>query len=309
MPETKPICPTCGAVLVDLRTQDDSPAGWACTGNHAHWFPKEPEPRQPEESFPLISVITPTRNRRDFIPQLCAGFLSQDWPNKELVIVWDGEDIDDALPIGHGYVQCEPGCECSIFRVHHESTLPHAAGRIGEALNVGIRKARGMYCVRFDDDDWQSPVRLSQQVAMLSMTGKGVVAGSSGLFLTESGEAFEYTGQPWQASGFSHAFVREYALQHPYPEDGDGETGEDLRFIADAYRLGELCTVSGMDWVVARDHQSGTSGSRFSGPGQGENDPLFQMVDGDLIINLRKSDNWKAVPFERIAGIVPGVRQ
>lgn len=308
MEETKPTCPTCGGTLIDLRTQDLPNAGWCC-GQFSHWFASLPE--QPaEESFPLISVITPTRNRRRFIPRLLSDFLAQDYPNKELLIVADGEDIEDLLPPGNGYVSyVEPGCECSIFHLRHESARLNTAARIAEALNLGIRAARGACCVRFDDDDWQSPARLMQQVALLSMSGKAVLAGSSGLFLTESGAAFEYTGSPWQASGFSHAFTRAYALEHPYPEDAPAEVGEDLAFIAEAYRLGELCTVSGMDWVVARDHAAGTSGGRFSGPGQGANDPAFQMIDGEVVFNLRKSDNWRRVPFERIAAIVPPLSQ
>jgi glycosyltransferase involved in cell wall biosynthesis len=192
-------------------------------------------PEQAEEDLPLVSVITPTRNRLRFIPQLISGFFAQDWPNKELIIVSDGEGIEDLMD-GTRFFADGPE---PILHIRHESTKPHAAARIAEALNLGVRAARGMYCVRFDDDDWQASGRISQQVAMLSMTGKGVVAGSSGLFLTESGEVFEY------------------------------------------------------------------SGSRFSGPGQGENDPPFQMVEGELIINLRKSDNWRRVPLERIAAIAP----
>jgi glycosyltransferase involved in cell wall biosynthesis len=304
--ETKPLCPTCGAALVDLRTQDAPAAGWRCGGSTPHWFntlPQEPA----EESCPLVSVITPTRHRRQFIPQLLAGFRAQDWPNKELVIVADGEDIEDLLDgTNPPWMAEDPNCECSVLHIRHESALPNAAARIAEALNVGIRAARGTYCVRFDDDDWQAPGRIMQQVALLSMTGKAVVAASSGLFLTESGEAFEYTGLPWDCPGMSHAFVRDYALAHLYDETG--HAAEDGVFMKSAYELGELCAVSGVQWLVASDHGNNSQGGgRFSGPGQGENDPPFQMIDGEFVINLRKSDNWRRVSLERIAAIVPAL--
>lgn len=44
---------------------------------------------------PLVSVVTPTRNRRPFIAQLLRCFRHQDYPAErmELVIVDDGEDL------------------------------------------------------------------------------------------------------------------------------------------------------------------------------------------------------------------------
>jgi glycosyltransferase involved in cell wall biosynthesis len=232
--------------------------------------------------FPLCSAICPTRNRRRFIPQLVQGFLAQSYPVKELVIVNGGEPIDDLLPVGYGRL---------IMCIDYKSDQPNAAARIAEALNIGIRAARGEYCFRFDDDDFQATDRIEKQMALFNLTGKSVVAGSSGLFLEEgSREVFEYTGDPWQCSGFSHAFKREYALAHPYPEHATEQTGEDLMFIREAYERGELCTISGADWLVARDHEGGTSGGRFSTPARRE--------------FLLSSDNWRPVPAERIHAIL-----
>jgi len=44
------------------------------------------------ERWPLISCIMPTYNRRPFLPLALRCFLDQDYPNKELIIVDDGED-------------------------------------------------------------------------------------------------------------------------------------------------------------------------------------------------------------------------
>lgn len=41
---------------------------------------------------PLVSSITPTSNRRSFVPQAIRSFLRQDYPNLEFVIVDDGVD-------------------------------------------------------------------------------------------------------------------------------------------------------------------------------------------------------------------------
>lgn len=230
----------------------------------------------------LATVLTPTRNRRGFLPRLVEQFLAQDYAPKELILINGGDPIEDLIPPGYGEM---------IRIVEARTPAPNAAARIAAALNAGIRAARGEHCFRFDDDDWQHSGRIAKQLALFRLTGKSVVAGSSGLFVSEAGdEAFEYTGDPWSCSGFSHAFRRSYGLAHPYPEEVSEETGEDLAFIREAHRLGELCAVSGADWLAARDHGAGTSGGRFSDPAR-----------RDLLLS---SDNWRRVPFARVRPIL-----
>jgi glycosyltransferase involved in cell wall biosynthesis len=40
---------------------------------------------------PSVSCIVPTANRRRFVPHAIRYFLAEDYPNKELIIVGDGE--------------------------------------------------------------------------------------------------------------------------------------------------------------------------------------------------------------------------
>lgn len=44
------------------------------------------------EVRPLISCVLPTYNRRRFIPLAPQCFLSQDYPDKELLLLDDGTD-------------------------------------------------------------------------------------------------------------------------------------------------------------------------------------------------------------------------
>jgi len=46
---------------------------------------------------PLASCIMPTANRRRFVPQAIRYFLAQDYLNKELLIVDDGEEAVGGL--------------------------------------------------------------------------------------------------------------------------------------------------------------------------------------------------------------------
>jgi glycosyltransferase involved in cell wall biosynthesis len=48
---------------------------------------------------PFVSCIMPTRNRRRFLSQAIWYFLRQDYRNREMIIVDDGEDcVQDNIP-------------------------------------------------------------------------------------------------------------------------------------------------------------------------------------------------------------------
>ena len=48
---------------------------------------------------PLVSCIMPTADRRRFVPLAIQNFLQQDYPNRELVILDDGQDsVADLAP-------------------------------------------------------------------------------------------------------------------------------------------------------------------------------------------------------------------
>ena len=53
----------------------------------------------PDSSQPLVSCVMPTADRRLFVPLAIRNFQSQDYTNKELVIVDDGADcVADLVP-------------------------------------------------------------------------------------------------------------------------------------------------------------------------------------------------------------------
>jgi glycosyltransferase involved in cell wall biosynthesis/predicted O-methyltransferase YrrM len=102
----------------------------------------------PTTSVPLISCIMPTFNRRAFIPLAVQHFLAQDYPNKELVIVDDGDDAIGDL------VNTVPGVR--YIRLSQRIS-------IGAKRNLACREARGELIAQWDDDDWYAPDRLSYQ--------------------------------------------------------------------------------------------------------------------------------------------------
>jgi glycosyltransferase involved in cell wall biosynthesis len=105
---------------------------------------------------PLVSCVMPTRERRTFAAQAIWYFLRQDYAEKELLVLDDGDDRVEDLTRG----------DERIRYVH----LPRATP-VGEKRELGCELARGELVAHWDDDDWIGPTRLSEQVAALQATG------------------------------------------------------------------------------------------------------------------------------------------
>jgi glycosyltransferase involved in cell wall biosynthesis len=119
------------------------------------------EQRGAYATLPLVSCIMPTRNRRAFVQQALAYFERQDYPNKELVVVDDGEDQVADLVAGRP-------------DVHYVAQSQKLS--IGAKRNLACQLAQGGIIAHWDDDDWYAPHRLSYQVAPL-LTGQADITG------------------------------------------------------------------------------------------------------------------------------------
>jgi glycosyltransferase involved in cell wall biosynthesis len=108
--------------------------------------------RQAADPVPLVSCIMPTSNRREFFDRAVHFFRRQDYPNKELVVVDDGQDLVQDLVAG------KPD-------IRYMGLASRTS--IGEKRNIAVAASRGEIVVHWDDDDWYDPARLSYQVAPL----------------------------------------------------------------------------------------------------------------------------------------------
>jgi glycosyltransferase involved in cell wall biosynthesis len=169
----------------------------------------------------------PTCDRRAFIPDAIAGFLAQDYPNLQLVVVDDGSDpIRDMLPADPRIVYIRPPRRLSV----------------GAKRNLACAQARGEIVVHWDDDDWYPPSRVTRQVRALVERSVDV-CGTSVLYYYDRGRerAFLYRygggGLPWVA-GTTLAYRRDVWARHPF---ADVQVGEDARFVwAAADRVADL---------------------------------------------------------------------
>jgi glycosyltransferase involved in cell wall biosynthesis len=108
---------------------------------------------------PEVTVIIPTRNRRDFLRQSVTDTLRQQEVDLEVVIVDDGSTDGDAL---HDV----EGLDERIRMVRHPSR--HG---VANARNTGIDSARGEWLAFLDDDDRWSPLKLRTQLDAASASG------------------------------------------------------------------------------------------------------------------------------------------
>src|SRR6266851_2559581 len=128
--------------------------------------------------LPLVSCIMPTANRRRFVPEALRLFLLQDYSEKELVVLDDGEDnIADLVP-DHPQIR--------YLRLDRRHSL-------GSKRNFACAAAKGTIIAHWDDDDWYAPWRLSRQVAEIVRGDADLCGLARMLFFDPDGQrAWEY---------------------------------------------------------------------------------------------------------------------
>ena len=153
---------------------------------------------------PFVSILTPTYNRRKFIPYLIACIKDQTYPKErmEWVVFDDGSDpVEDLLS--------------PEFRTMNIQYI-----RSEEKLSIGAKRnrlhlaARGEILVCMDDDDYYPPDRVNHAVMTL-VSRKADLAGSTRnhVFFPDDGTIWE-TGPygPQHGTFGTMAFTKAYVL-------------------------------------------------------------------------------------------------
>ena len=159
---------------------------------------------------PLVSVCTPTFNRRPFIKTMLQCFRNQDYPKSrmEWIIVDDGTDkikdlIDEAnIP------------QIQYFPINRKMAL-------GEKRNFMHTKTKGSILVYMDDDDYYPPERVSHAVERLQGKKEALCAGSSEIYVYFKHIHKMYQGGPYgpnHATAGTFAFRRELLDQSKYED-------------------------------------------------------------------------------------------
>jgi glycosyltransferase involved in cell wall biosynthesis len=120
-------------------------------------------------SEPRVSVVMPAYNAQRYISQAIESILTQTLTDFEFLVIDDGSE-DRTAKIVQEY-----GDRDARVRL-----LTHGGNRnICNALNTGIRTARGPYIARMDADDWSYPYRLERQVAFMDAHPEVGVSGGT----------------------------------------------------------------------------------------------------------------------------------
>jgi len=133
---------------------------------------KSHTPKLTKKYYPLVSICTPTFNRRPFIPTMFECFRNQTYPKDrmEWIIVDDGTDRIRDLVESSGISQIK------YFEMPKKVSL-------GEKRNYMHSKATGTIIVYMDDDDYYPPERVSHAVEKLMENRHALCAGSSEIYI------------------------------------------------------------------------------------------------------------------------------
>lgn len=171
-------------------------------------------------SRPFVSVITPTYNRRKFLPALIECYKSQTYPKDrmEWIILDDGTD-----------------CVRDVFEEAAKSIPNLRYLRLETKALIGAKRnrlndeANGEIIIAMDDDDYYFPERVAHVVTKFSQHPKIELAGSSEIYIYFSDNKKIYRLGPYcqpgtdpkqckHATNGTMAWRKSYAKTHRYDE-------------------------------------------------------------------------------------------
>jgi YVTN family beta-propeller protein len=166
---------------------------------------------------PLVSCIMPTYNRRHFVAKAIELFQRQEYPNRELIILDDGDEpVEDLAPDDE---------TIRYVRLAERQS-------IGQKRNIGCQAARGPIIAHWDDDVWVAPWRLSYQVAAL-IENEADLCGLDNLLHYDllTGQAWHSVRppgrEPW-LPGNTFCYRKSLWQERPF---GDRSVGSDIAFL------------------------------------------------------------------------------
>jgi glycosyltransferase involved in cell wall biosynthesis len=166
--------------------------------------------------------------------------VAQTYPQRELLILADGEDVRDLLPTD------EP-----VRLIHLAETR-----QVGAKRNFGCVCATGEIVCHWDDDDYSAPERLAEQVEVLLDNPQYAVTGYHSMNFTDGAQWWRYSGAPNYALGTSLCYRRAWWEAHQFPSI---QVGEDNQFVAQAWAAKALHTIDARDRMYATVHPENTS--------------------------------------------------
>jgi glycosyltransferase involved in cell wall biosynthesis len=159
-----------------------------------------------------VSVITPTYNRRTFIPILIEIYNAQTFPKEKMewIIIDDGRiSVEDLFQEAAKTIP-------NIRYIRKEEKM-----RLGAKRNELNKEARGQIIVAMDDDDYYPPDRVQSVINAFNKNPTIELAGSSEMNLFYLDNKKTYTIGPYgpnHATNGTMAWRKSYSDKHKYNE-------------------------------------------------------------------------------------------
>jgi glycosyltransferase involved in cell wall biosynthesis len=190
----------------------------------------------------LVSCIMPTCNRQDLIPVALKCYLSQDWSEKELVVIDDGTvKVDEVVK------QLVPDA-VYVYLTEKQT--------IGSKRNLACEAARGEVICHFDDDDWSAAGRIRDQVTRLLQSGKQMT-GYHSISYWNGTKAYRYVSAvPQYVVGTTMCYQKTFWDTHRFPPKN---YAEDNTLVYSARDENQLIGADARQMMVVRSHAFCTS--------------------------------------------------
>ncbi len=133
--------------------------------------------------MPLVSVIIPTYNRREFLLEAIESLRRQDWPELEIIVIDDGSTDDTPAALA---ALDEPR-----LRYQRQTNAGRSAAR-----NRGLDLAEGELICFLDDDDLFLPGKVTAQAQALLDNPEVDIVGSGWRGVDHRGESVD-VACPW----------------------------------------------------------------------------------------------------------------
>jgi glycosyltransferase involved in cell wall biosynthesis len=133
-----------------------------------------------QSTFPLVSVLIPVYNGAHYLDEAVTSVLQSSYPNFEIILVDDGSK-DSSQHKCRAYARKYKNIHYYFFKKNKGLT---------RSLNFGVKKAKGKYIARINQDDIMTKERLSKQVAFLQSHPDHVIVGGAINLFTDTNPHF-----------------------------------------------------------------------------------------------------------------------
>lgn len=237
--------------------------------------------KKQQKVLPLVSVCTPTFNRRPFIQNMFECFRNQDYPKSKIewIIVDDGTDkIGDLIK------------EADIPQIKYYEVNDKMP--LGAKRNFMHQQVKGEIIVYMDDDDYYPPERISHAVETLLDNPDALCAGSSEIYIYFKGMNKMIQCGPYgpnHATAGTFAFRKELIKQTKYEDHA--ALAEERAFLKD-YTV-PFAQLDPMKTILVFSHEHNTFDKRKMFEQQ--QDPRYFKESGKVVNNFIRRKNEKSI--------------